>query len=225
MFNFKKIVIQLILVLFFVNSCTTLPGINENPRKKKPNKKLEISEYSIEDVKMNLIKINKLSDEQIVGYSKDKYKNLDYEIRDYLEIYDYRYEYILGSSDIININLTDTNDLDGTYQIDENGMIDLPFIGKVNLNNLTINEAHNVLLRVIKRFYRNPDLQISITEYNSSNAYIVGAVRNQITISLNQKPITLIEAAIQANFNPSAEDKLFGTSGLLRRDGQVYKIN
>jgi polysaccharide export outer membrane protein len=37
--------------------------------------------------------------------------------------------------------------------------------------------------------------------------------------------VTLIEASIQANFNPSAEDKLFGTSGLLRREGEVYKIN
>ena len=35
----------------------------------------------------------------------------------------------------------------------------------------------------------------------------------------------LIEAAIEANFNPSAEDKLFGTKGFLRRDNKVYKIN
>jgi hypothetical protein len=47
----------------------------------------------------------------------------------------------------------------------------------------------------------------------------VGAVQNQVTITLDQKPITLIEAAIQANFNPSSEDKLYGTEGLLRRDG------
>ena len=52
-------------------------------------------------------------------------------INNYSEIYDYRYEYILGPSDTININLTDTDDLDGTYEIDEDGMIDLPFIGKI----------------------------------------------------------------------------------------------
>ena len=54
---------------------------------------------------------------------------------------------------------------------------------------------------------------------------MVGAVRNQITIELNQKPIRLIEAAIKANFNPSSADKLYGTKGLLRRDNKVYKIN
>ena len=104
-------------------------------------------------------------------------------------------------------------------------MVDLPFIGKIKLDELTLNEAQNLLLQIIKSFYKNPDLQISIEEFNSNKVYIVGAVRNQTTISLNEQPLSLIEAAIQANFNPSAEDKLFGTSGLLRREGKVYKIN
>ena len=104
-------------------------------------------------------------------------------------------------------------------------MIDLPFIGKVKLDGLTLNEAQNILIDVIKDFYKNPDLQINIEEFNSSKVYIVGAVRNQKTINLDQKPIKLIEAAIEANFNPSAADKLYGTKGFLRRDNEVYKIN
>jgi polysaccharide export outer membrane protein len=121
--------------------------------------------------------------------------------------------------------LTDTDDLDGVYKIDQEGMIDLPFIGKIKMNDLTLNEAQNLLIQVIKGFYKNPDLQINLEEFNSNKVYIVGAVRNQITIPLNQQPLTLIEAAIKANFNPSAIDKLYGTSGLLRREGKVYKIN
>jgi len=121
--------------------------------------------------------------------------------------------------------LTDTDDLDGTYLIDEMGMIDLPFIGKVKLDNLALSDAQNILQKIIQNYYKNPDLQIKIEEFNSSKVYVVGAVRNQITIELNQKPIRLIEAAIQANFNPSAADKLYGTKGLLRRDNKVYKID
>ena len=104
-------------------------------------------------------------------------------------------------------------------------MIDLPFIGKIKLGELTLYEAQNLLIQIIKSFYKNPDLQISIEEFNSNKVYIVGAVGNQISIALNEQPLTLIEAAIKANFNPSADDKLFGTSGLLRREGKVYKIN
>ena len=225
MLVFKKLSLFIILILFLLNNCTILPGINKSPQKKNPNKKIQTSEYSINDVKINIIKINKLSDKEINTYSKNQFEDLENKIKDYSEIYDYRYEYILGTSDSISIDLTDTDDLDGVYKIDQEGMIDLPFIGKIKLGELTLNEAQNLLLQIIKSFYKNPDLQIGIEEFNSNKVYIVGAVRNQTTISLNEQPLSLIEAAIQANFNPSAEDKLFGTSGLLRREGKVYKIN
>jgi len=220
----KRIYIWL-FVLLFLSECATLPGINENIVEKLPNENLNQSDYSINDVKINIQKINNLSVNELNDYSEDNFNNLENNIKKYTEVYDYQYKYVLGSSDIINIDLTETDDLDGVYELNEKGMIDLPFIGKVKLDGLTKDEAHNLLKETIKDYYINPDLQIDIEEYNSSKVYIVGAVRNQITISLNQEPVTLIEASIQANFNPSAEDKLFGTSGLLRREGEVYKIN
>jgi polysaccharide export outer membrane protein len=220
----KSNIIFLIMLLFF-SSCTVLPGIIESPNKTSPNKKIKTSEYSIEDVKINIIKINSLSDEKINHFNKNILNDLNNKIQNYSEIYDYRYEYILGPSDTINIDLTDTDDLDGTYEIDEDGMIDLPFIGKIKIDRLSLNETQNLLIQTIKSFYKNPDLQIVVEEYNSSKVYIVGAVKNQITISLNQKPLTLIEAAIQADFNPGSEDRLFGTTGLLRRENKVYQIN
>ena len=219
--NFKI----LIILAFLLNSCISLPGIIKNPSKKKPSSKITSSEYSMNDVGINIIKINTLSDEELDNFNKDKIDKLDFKVKTFQDIYDYRYEYILGPADRISIDLTDTDDLDGTYLIDQEGMIDLPFIGKVKLDDLTLNEAQNILLQVIQNFYKNPDLQINIEEFNSSKVYIVGAVRNQITINLDQKPIKLIEAAIQANFNPSAADKLYGTKGLLRRDNRVYKID
>jgi len=219
--NFKI----LIILAFFLNSCISLPGIIKNPSKKKSSSKIISSEYSMNDVGINIIKINSLNDKELDKFNNDKIDELDFKVKAFQDIYDYRYEYILGSADRISIDLTDTDDLDGTYLIDQEGMIDLPFIGKVKLDDLTLNEAQNILLQVIQNFYKNPDLQINIEEFNSSKVYIVGAVRNQITINLDQKPIKLIEAAIQANFNPSAADKLYGTKGLLRRDNKVYKID
>ena len=225
MYILKKITFLSILILLLLNNCTILPGINKSPHKKNLNKKIQTSKYSINDVKINVIKINKLSEDEIIGYSKNQTYDNENQIQDYSEIYDYRYEYILGPSDSISIDLTDTDDLDGVYKIDQDGMIDLPFIGKIKINELSLNEAQNLLIQIIKSFYKNPDLQINIEEFNSNKVYVVGAVRNQKIISLNEQPLSLIEAAIEANFNPSAEDKLYGTSGLLRRDGKVYKIN
>ena len=215
----------LIILIFILNSCASLPGINKSPDKKKVNKKKDIAQYTIEDVGINIINIKELSEDEINNYNKNNILEINNTVNNISEIYDYRYEYILGPADSISLDLTDTDDLDGNYLIDQDGMIDLPFIGKVKLDNLSLNEAQNILMQVIQSFYKNPDLQMNIEEFNSSKVHIVGAVRNQITINLDQKPIRLIEAAIKANFNPSAADKLFGTKGLLRRDNKVYKID
>ena len=223
--NFFKKIYNLLFIVFFLSGCTTLPGINENIKEKPLNENLTNAEYSINDVKINILKINNLSETRLIGYSIDTFNDLENNIENYEEVYDYKYEYILGPSDVININLTETDDLDGVYKLNEKGIIDLPFVGKVQLDGFTKDEAHNLLTEIIKDFYINPDLQINIEEYNSSKAYLVGAVEDQVTISLNQIPKTLLEAAIEANFNPSANDKNSGTSGLLRRDGKVYKIN
>lgn len=225
MICFKKKYYFLFLILILLSGCIGLPGINKDLKKKNPNEILSLSEYSIEDVGINIIKINQLSDNEINNFNDYNGLKIGNTIKKFSDIYDYRYEYILGPADSISIDLTDTDDLDGNYLIDQQGMVDLPFIGKIKLDNLTLIEAQNILMQVIQKFYKNPDLQITIDEFNSSKVHIVGAVRNQITINLDQKPIKLIEAAIQANFNPSAADKLYGTKGLLRRDNQVYEIN
>ena len=221
----KKILKFWLVVLFFLNSCVSLPGINKSPSKKKSNNKIIESEYSIKDVGINIVNINKLSEIDINFYNKSKIEEADFKVKKFSTIYNYSYEYILGPADSISINLTDTDDLDNTYLIAQDGMIDLPFIGKIKLDGLTLNQAQSILVDIIKDFYKNPDLQIKIEDFNSSKVYIVGAVRNQKTIKLDQKPVKLIEAAIEANFNPSAEDKMSGTKGFLRRDNKVYKIN
>ncbi len=225
MFFFKNKFQFLVLILFILNSCVSLPGINKVPITKNKNENIKESQYSINDIKINIVKINSLSGNDIEDINKTKIEEIDYKIKKFSKIYDYKYEYILGSADSVSINLTDTDDLDNVYLIDQSGMIDLPFVGKVKLNDLTLNQAQDKLVNVIKKFYKNPDLQINIEEFNSSKVHILGAVRNQKTISLDQKPIKIIEAAIQANFNPSANDKLYGTKGFLRRDNKVYKIN
>ena len=59
--NFVKINLKiLVIVLFTLNSCVSLPGINKNPSKKNINNKINNSQYSIKDVGINIIKINSL---------------------------------------------------------------------------------------------------------------------------------------------------------------------
>ena len=196
--------LKITFLLFFTYGCSQLPGINSVPKSQKELKQVS-SYYSIKDIEIQIIKINDLNETE--------------------NIYDYEYSYKLGASDVISINLTDTDDLDGSYTIDPNGDIDLPFIGKINIEGMDINRSQDFLISTLKKFYKNPSLQVGIEEYNSSKIYILGAVRNQLTINLNQKPIRLIDAAIQASYSPTSQEKSLGSKGLLRRNNEVYKID
>ena len=222
-----KLYIRLIKItffLFFTYSCSQLPGINKAPRNQSSSNKLS-NYFTIKDIEIEIIKINNLNEFEINKFNDSKLDELSFSIKNFNNIYDYDYSYVLGSSDVISINLTDTDDIDGSYTIDPNGDIDVPFIGKIYVEGLDINKAQDRLISVLGKYYKNPSLQIEIVEYNSSKIYILGAVRNQLTINLDQKPIRLIDAAVQADYNPNSQDKLLGSKGLLRRDNQVYKIN
>jgi len=217
-------IIKIFFVILVTYGCSYLPGINKDIKNQKSTKNIT-GYYSVNDITVNIIDINKLNENQIDNYNKSQVKELKYSIKKFSNIYNYQYAYALGSADTISINLTDTDDLDGSYIIGPNGDIDLPFVGKINIENLTLTETKKKLISVLKKYYKNYDLQIKIEEFNSSKVYILGAVKNQLTINLNQKPIKLIDAAIQANYNPNSADKNFGNKGLLRRDNQVYKID
>jgi len=217
-------IIKILFILFFAHSCTTLTGINKEPKKQKVSKNT-IKNYSLKDIKIDIIEINKLNEYQIINYNKSNVKEIKYSIKQFSNIYNYKYEYALGSSDKVSINLTDTDDIDGSYIVGPNGDIDLPFVGRINILNLTLIETKEKIISVLKKYYKNYDLQVEIEEFNSSKVYILGAVKNQVTIDLNQKPIKLIDAAIQANYNPNSADKNYGNKGLLRRDNKVYKID
>ena len=216
-------VLFLKLLLFIISSCVQSPGFNQNPKKQNP-KKIS-NNLTINEVEINLIPLNKLTDEQITFYNQIDVQELDHKIKKFSNIYNYEYNYILGTSDVVFINLSEIDDLNGSYIIDQEGKIDLPFVGAVKISDLNLDQAKQVLQNNVKEFYKNPDLQIKIEEYNSSKAYFLGAVKNQLTLNLNQEPIRLIEAAIQAGFAPGSGSKGLGTKGFLRRNNIVYKIN
>ena len=221
---YKKIYIA--LIIFFVSyfSAGCLPGINKNVKKQESSEPL-VGNYTMNDVTIDVIEIQNLNEDQINKINSSEIKEFQYSISEFPKIYNYKYAYALDTSDVVSINLTDTDDIDGTYIVDPVGNIDLPFVGKINIKNLTLDETKKKLTSLLKQYYKSYDLQISVEQFNSSKVYVLGAVRNQITINLDQKPIKLIDAAIQANYNPNSADKNYGNKGLLRRDDQVYKID
>ena len=225
-FYYKNTILKISLILFFsffLFSCNSLnTGITENPIDPKKTKNIYTP-----NIKIKIKDINELTfadiNETNNAYTDNSVQ--DSAIKEYFGLYDYVYEYQLGPGDEIVINLTETDDIDGNYLIDPFGMIDLPYVGKINVKDLTSAEAQNILLNILKKFYKNPDLQIDIVAFNSSKVYVTGTVRNQLVIDMSDKPIRVLDALIRANVNTTGNDNLSSTSGIIRRDNRVYEID
>ena len=111
-----KLYIRLIKItffLFFTYSCSQLPGINKAPRNQSSSNKLS-NYFTIKDIEIEIIKINNLNEFEINKFNDSKLDELSFSIKNFNNIYDYDYSYVLGSSDVISINLTDTDDIDGS---------------------------------------------------------------------------------------------------------------
>ena len=50
---------------------------------------------------------------------------------------DDKYYYTLGYGDVINISLTDIEDIDGSYTISPNGSVTIPYVGEVVISDKT----------------------------------------------------------------------------------------
>ena len=219
-----KIVI-FILSLFFLNSCNNLStGISENPIINPEQSK----NINTPNIKIKIIDINELDYSEInnenSNYS-DVQRDDTFFAKEFYDLYDYVYQYQIGPGDEIVINLTETDDIDGSYLVDPFGMIDLPYVGKINVKDFTSTEVQNQLLNMLKEYYKNPDLQLDIVSFSSSKVYVTGTVRNQLVIDMDDKPLRVLDALIRANVNTTGNDNLSSTSGIIRRDNRDYEID
>ena len=224
-FLYKYKIVIFILSLFFLNSCNNLStGISENPIiNPEQSKNINTPNIRIKIIDINELDYSEINNENS-NYS-DVQRDDTFFAKEFYDLYDYVYQYQIGPGDEIVINLTETDDIDGSYLVDPFGMIDLPYVGKINVKDFTSTEVQNQLLNMLKEYYKNPDLQLDIVSFSSSKVYVTGTVRNQLVIDMDDKPLRVLDALIRANVNTTGNDNLSSTSGIIRRDNRVYEID
>lgn len=94
---------------------------------------------------------------------------------------DYRQdEYRLAKYDIITIMaLGHTEDIgENEITIGVDGMAALPYVGNVKLAGLTLDEARRVIYTKLSKYYKLPELSVSIKSYGARKVYVMGNVNN-----------------------------------------------
>lgn len=108
------------------------------------------------------------------------------------------------------------------FEIDQQGMLDFPYAGKLKLAGLTTVEAHERVVRSLSRYLKNPKVTMRVLTYRSKRVYVDGEVKQPGVQAINDLPMTLTEAINRAGgVTPMADQSRI----MVSREGKTYQIN
>ena len=204
------------LLFIIITSCALSPGFKKEPTSKNP-RKMGLEQTGVSLMFYNLNKINTASFpkfDDLKKKAKEKLKKLSA---------DDTYYYTLGRGDVINISLTDIDDINGSYTISPDGSVTIPYVGQVVIQDQTKEEAQQFINDVLKDFYQEPETIVKIEAYNSSYVYLTGSIARPMSILLSEQPLKLLDSLMRAGY--VKDQKTYNKKALLRRGNEVYDID
>jgi polysaccharide biosynthesis/export protein len=85
--------------------------------------------------------------------------------------------YMLGPDDQITLYVSDAEEISGKpMRIDMRGDINLPMAGRIHAAGLTAEQLEVAIENRLKRFFQDPEVVVSITEFRSQPISVLGAV-------------------------------------------------
>ncbi len=78
-----------------------------------------------------------------------------------------------------------------SYTVNENGKIDFPFVGEINVNNKTLKEAKEIIEKELSQYLSNTSIQI---KFVNSNITVLGEVRAQGEFPYFKEQINIFQA-------------------------------
>lgn len=187
--------------------------------------KLSSAPIVIEDVNINLINNIKTNQElnipaELITYEPGPYKIGD---GDKLLIYVY------GETERLSAVLVAGRAINPIYEkyVRNDGTIFYPNAGVINVRGKTVEEVRKEITSKLSKVLNDPQVDVSVTEYNSQKAILSGMFSNPGPQALKTVPVTLGEIVSKGNpyfqKNQGSEGDL--TSMKLNRDGVIYDID
>lgn len=192
MFPFSKKLVSLSLILS-ICGCSLTPGGHIESSSPVKNAFFE------EEPEINAIKI---TPELIRGLElQEPSAKINLELSNKIDDYSYR----IGKGDILNITVWDHPELTipaGQYRsagesgslVHSDGYIFYPYIGKVHVLNMRVDEVRDLLAKLLSRYIESPQIDVSVALYKSQRVFVTGAVKLPSVLHINNTPMTLLDA-------------------------------
>ena len=106
--------------------------------------------------------------------------------------------------------------------VDDSGYMFYPYIGRVKMAGLTVEEARDALTAKLDDVLQRPQVDLKVLAYRSQKVFVSGEVRNPAVYNITDIPFTLAEAVNRAGgFLPTADQ----SHVLVSRGDQTWSLN
>lgn len=113
------------------------------------------------------------------------------------------YRYRIGNGDVLNITVWDYPQNGGNRSeqaagggtwVDEQGHIFYPLAGKIYVRGKTLAEVQSLITQRLRRYIRNPQVDVNIAQFRSQKISVTGAVNKPGQLPITNVPMTLLDA-------------------------------
>lgn len=147
--------------------------------------------------------------------------------------------YVIGNGDLLSVLVWNHPELNvataaaqaltgtgaqspGAYVVDQNGMVQFPYVGAVKLAGLTELQARNILTQGLLKSIKNPDITLRVQAFRSKRVYVDGDVKMPGNQVIDDVPMTLPEAVTRAGgLLPTADQSQI----VISRAGVSSRVN
>src|SRR5450759_1924816 len=115
--------------------------------------------------------------------------------------------YIIGSDDMLAINVWKEPDMSKAVPVRPDGMISLPLLGEIKARGLTPVQLEEQISDLLRKIMSDPQVTVIVTQVNSLSFNIMGQVAKPGYFSLT-RPMTVLDAiALSGGFRDFAKQK------------------
>lgn len=90
------------------------------------------------------------------------------------------------------------------FLVNANGYIFYPFIGRIKISGLTVEQAGRLLTRRLSDYIRHPQVSVQVSAYRSREIFMVGEINRPGVLPLLDKPTSLFDAISRAGGSVSS---------------------
>lgn len=142
-------------------------------------------------------------------------------------------EYVLNPDDLVTVNVwrhpeisTSSNlgpgALGTAILVTPDGYISFPFLGRVKVQGMTLEELRLKIMESLRDIYRNPVVTVGLATRRKMRVYILGEVKNPGLYDMEKPEITVAEALTLAG---GATTKAAVSRTTIRKGGETIPLN